>query len=74
MRRKIFTFQQLIIVCVALATALTCNAWERKAIWPKGKMPHPQSGQVAAMTDETEKPGFDSTRHRTPYLEWFDAF
>ena len=73
MRKKIFPFQQLIIVCVALATALTCNAWERKAIWPKGKMPHPQSGQVAAMTDETEKPGFDSTRHRTPYLEWFDA-
>lgn len=52
---------------------MACGAWERKAIWPKGKMPHPQSGQVAAMTDETEKPGFDSTKHRTPYLEWFDA-
>lgn len=44
---------------------------EREYIWPKNKMPHASEHQVAAMTDETSKAGFDSTRHRVAYLEWF---
>lgn len=47
-------------------------AWERETIWPEGKMPDAQDGQIAAMTDESGLPGFNPAEHRTAYLEWFD--
>lgn len=53
--------------------AAAATAQEREPIWPKGKMPDPQPHQIAAMTDEAGKPGFKADRHRTPYLEWFEA-
>ncbi|MDY4551560.1 MAG: alpha/beta hydrolase, partial [Parabacteroides sp.] len=47
-------------------------AWERETIWPKGKMPHRQDHQIAAMTDEAGQPDFKADKHRVAYLEWFD--
>lgn len=46
---------------------------EREYIWPKGKMPDAQAGQIAAMTDETSAAGFKADKYRIPYIEWFDA-
>ncbi|MGN0201378.1 MAG: alpha/beta hydrolase [Candidatus Cryptobacteroides sp.] len=54
---------------------MICSSFavERETIWPKGKMPHPQDGQIAAMTDEVAAEGFNPKKHRTAYLEWYDA-
>lgn len=46
---------------------------KRETVWPKGKMPHAQEHQIAAMTDESEVEGFNPDKHRTAYLEWFEA-
>ena len=46
---------------------------ERENIWPKGKMPDAQPGQIAAMTSESGAPGFKPDKHRMPYLEWYEA-
>ena len=46
---------------------------ERQPVWPKGKMPHASSAQIAAMTYETSDPSFKADDFRQPYLEWFDA-
>ena len=44
----------------------TCAfAWERELIWPKGKMPHYQEKQIAAMLDETKQKDFNAQKHRT---------
>lgn len=62
---------------VAFVLVLLCSvcSWggEREYLWPKGKMPDAQSGQIAAMTDESQAPGFRPEKHRVPYLEWFEA-
>ena len=55
-----------------LLFAFSGYAWERETVWPKGKMPHSQSRQIAAMTDEAGEPGFKPEKHRVAYLEWFD--
>lgn len=47
-------------------------AWERQAVWPKGKMPDFQEHQIAAMTDEVKAEGFNPKKHTVAYLEWFD--
>lgn len=36
-------------------------------------MPHRQEHQIAAMTDEAGRPGFNADKHRTAYLEWYEA-
>ena len=56
-----------------LLKGLTLSAQQREALWPAGRMPDAQPGQIAAMTDESTAPGFDPAAHRMPYLEWFDA-
>ena len=61
----------LLVVC--LFCSLSIHAWEREAIWPKGKMPDAQAHQIAAMTDEAGSKTFKADKHRVPYLEWFDA-
>lgn len=61
----------LLIAFVLLSFSLT--AGERETIWPKGKMPHRQEHQIAAMTDEAGRPGFNADKHRTAYLEWYEA-
>ena len=53
--------------------SLSLAAGERETIWPKGKMPHRQEHQIAAMTDEAGRPGFNADKHRTAYLEWYEA-
>lgn len=61
----------LLIIFALLSFSLT--AGERETIWPKGKMPHRQEHQIAAMTDEAGRPGFNADKHRTAYLEWYEA-
>ena len=58
-----------------LLLLLGLSAWgqERQNLWPKGKMPDEQPGQIAAMTSESRAPGFKPEKHRMPYLEWFEA-
>lgn len=60
-----------LIIFALLSFSLT--AGERETIWPKGKMPHRQEHQIAAMTDEAGRPGFNADKHRTAYLEWYEA-
>lgn len=67
MRRNV-----IFAILIALSP-IFAQAWEREAIWPKGKMPDVQSHQIAAMTDEAREPGFDPKKHAVAYLEWFDA-
>ena len=61
----------LLIALILLSFSIA--AGEREVIWPKGKMPHSQTHQIAAMTDESESPGFNADKHRTAYIEWYDA-
>ena len=53
--------------------SISLSAGERQAIWPKGKMPHRQDHQIAAMTDESRQDTFNPDKHRHPYIEWYDA-
>ena len=62
-----------ILAGLFLFIAFAVQAQERVPLWPKDKMPDAQPGQIAAMTDEAEAPGFNPDRHRIPYLEWFPA-
>ena len=59
---------KLQVVVLLLMTTLSALGWEREYIWPKGKMPDAQKGQIAAMTDVSEAPGFKPDKHRIPYL------
>lgn len=65
--------KRIILYVFALLIASGLSAQERETIWPEKKMPHRQEHQIAAMTDETSKEGFDADKHRTAYLEWYDA-
>ena len=62
-----------ILFLTAIFFSLSLSAGVREAIWPKGKMPHKQDHQIAAMTDESEKEDFNPDKNRVAYLEWFDA-
>ncbi len=66
MKRFFSALTTLLLVCSML------GAQERVPVWPKGKMPDTQAHQIAAMTDESEAPGFKPDKHRIPYLEWFE--
>ena len=63
------TLSLIVLLCITASLV----AGERETIWPKGKMPHRQDHQIAAMTDETSKQDFDADKNRIAYLEWFDA-
>ena len=65
--------KKTIFILTALLMTLSMNAGERVKVWPKGKMPHSQDHQFAAMTDEAGKDGFNPDKHRTAYIEWYDA-
>ena len=60
-----------LLFCMLISSCLW--ALERQHIWPKGKMPDYQSHQIAAMTDESSADTFDVDRHRTAYIEWYEA-
>ena len=64
--------KKLILLFIAMLCSWSIYAWERETIWPKGKMPHRQDHQIAAMTDEAGQPNFKADKHRVAYLEWFD--
>ena len=64
--------KKLILLFIAMLCSWSIYAWERETIWPKGKMPHRQDHQIAAMTDEARQPDFKADKHRVAYLEWFD--
>lgn len=62
-----------LVTILSLFFSLASFAAQREAVWPKNKMPDCQQHQIAAMTNEVESPGFDSTKFRIPYLEWYSA-
>ena len=62
-----------LITLLAVFVSLTGFAWEREAVWPKGKMPDPQDHQIAAMTNEVSAEGFKAKKHTTAYLEWYEV-
>ena len=64
--------KRILLFVVALLCAWSGYAWERETVWPKGKMPHRQDHQIAAMTDEAGDPKFNADKHRVAYLEWFE--
>ena len=61
------------VLLVCLFSVLSILAGERETIWPDGRMPDAQSHQIAAMTDEAGRAGFNADEHRVAYLEWYDA-
>ena len=65
--KHILTLISLTLISISL------SAGERQPVWPKGKMPDPQTHQIAAMTDEVGQKSFNPDKNRTAYLEWFDA-
>ena len=62
-----------VLLCICAVLSSSAFAYEREAVWPKGKMPNPQDHQIAAMTNEVNLKGFKPDKMRTAYLEWFDA-
>ena len=64
--------KRILLFVVALLCVGSGYAWERETVWPKGKMPHRQDHQIAAMTDEAGDPKFNADKHRVAYLEWFE--
>ena len=64
--KRIFTISALLL-------SLGSFAQTRELVWPEGKMPHSQDGQIAAMTRETREKGFKREEHRIAYLDWYDA-
>lgn len=65
--------KKTVFIISALLMTMSLNAGDRVKVWPKGKMPHCQEHQIAAMTDEADKEGFNPDKHRTAYIEWYDA-
>lgn len=62
-----------LLLLISFLCTFAAYAGNRETIWPKGKMPHAQDGQIAAMTTEVKTKGFNADKHRVAYLEWFDA-
>ena len=58
------------LLLISLLCTVSLHAFERVPVWSKGKMPHRQSHQIAAMTDEAGKEDFNADKHRIAYLEW----
>lgn len=63
---------KLYLLFISVLYALCGYALERETVWPKGKMPHRQEHQIAAMTDETSSEKFKADKHRVAYLEWYE--
>ena len=65
--------KRFISLLVTALISLSLTAGERETIWPKGKMPHRQDHQIAAMTDESKAEGFKPDKNRIAYIEWYEA-
>lgn len=61
------------IVSLLFLTCTLCTmATDKVYLWPKGKMPHQQPHQIAAMLDVAKADGFKADKNRLPFLEWFE--
>lgn len=62
-------------IAFLLGILVSVSLWggQRVPLWNKKNMPHSQSSQIAAMTDEAGTKGFKPEKHRIAYIEWFDA-
>ena len=65
--------KRIALILALLWCSTSLMALERESVWPDGRMPHAQQHQIAAMTDELMRPGFNREDHKIAYLEWFDA-
>ena len=65
--------KRLFLLISIIFISLSLIAGQRETVWPKGKMPHRQDHQIAAMTDESRKEGFNPDKNRIAYIEWYDA-
>ncbi len=66
-------FVAAVLAAACMFFSSVAFAGDRVSVWPKGKMPHPQAHQIAAMADEAGQKGFRPEKHRTAYLEWYDT-
>ena len=62
-----------LIALLSVFVTLATYGFERELVWPKGKMPDAQDGQIAAMTNEVKQKDFKAQKHRIAYLEWYEA-
>ena len=63
-------------LAVLLLSIVCCDgiwALDIEPVWPKGKMPHSQQHQMAAMLDDASRPDFNPDKHRVAYIEWMPA-
>lgn len=70
--RQFFRVAAAVLLAVTLS-AQGAAANEKEYLWPKGKMPDAQPGQIAAMRDVASAKGFNADKYRLPYLDWYDA-
>ena len=65
--------KRIAFLLFALCAIHLVSAAKIETIWPKGKMPHRQAHQIAAMLDEASAEGFCPDKHREAYIEWMPA-
>ena len=62
--------KRIAFLLFALCAIHLVSAAKIESVWPKGKMPHRQAHQIAAMLDEASAEGFCPDKHREAYIEW----
>ncbi len=65
--------KRIAFLLFALCAIHLVSAAKIETVWPKGKMPHRQAHQIAAMLDEASAQGFCPDKHREAYIEWMLA-
>ena len=65
--------KRIAFLLFALCAIHVVSAAKIESVWPKGKMPHRQAHQIAAMLDEASAQGFCPDKHREAYIEWMPA-
>ncbi len=65
--------KRIAFLLFALCAIHLVSAAKIETVWPKGKMPHRQAHQIAAMLDEASAQGFCPDKHREAYIEWMPA-
>lgn len=65
--------KRIAFLLFALCAIHFVSAAKIESVWPKGKMPHRQAHQIAAMLDEASAQGFCPDKHREAYIEWMPA-
>ena len=65
--------KRIAFLLFALCAIHLVSAAKIESVWPKGKMPHRQAHQIAAMLDESSAQGFCPDKHREAYIEWMPA-